>query len=313
MTDIFRRQRGSAAVSWFDQRPRRSNQHCLYCGQFVGEGSDLPSGREHLVGRNMVPPNSFKDATAFNFVFRACTDCNGEKSRVEGHISAVSLLSSSGRSERTDVDAAARQKAAGSFDPAHRGRPVSEVRNEHTIKFGSAISVSLISTAQLEPSMVRLLAFRHIQGFFSLATSADPLKTEGTRLLPSSHFGFFWYYGHPDWGNPQLLEVGRRVRGILGVIQVHTANGYFRSLLRRAEPDGSPWFWALEWNKSVRLIGWIGEPDNPPDFYRDLPPLEWQDLGIQAGVQTRVRQEIPLAEQDDALFDFGALNGEGKI
>ena|GEM_PF-852871 len=33
--DVFGARRGSAAITWFDRRPRRSNQHCLYCGVFV--------------------------------------------------------------------------------------------------------------------------------------------------------------------------------------------------------------------------------------------------------------------------------------
>lgn len=302
MTDIFRRQPGSASVIWFHRSPRLSNQYCLYCSRFVGEGSTIPSDKEHLIGRNMVPTGSFGHASAFNFIFRACVECNTEKAALEDHVSAVTLLTSPGRSQRNDVNEIAQRKAAKSFDPRLPGQPVGDVRHEFNIKLGSMITMGLTSGAQLDPDRVWFLAFRHVQGLFSLATSSNPLVPETTRLLPDKQFGFFGHYPHQDWGNPQLLEISRRARPLPRVVEVTTADGFFRCALRRVV--GSPWFWALEWNKSLRLTGWIGDSQTPPKLFQKLPPLQWMDLGIQEGARTRAREEIPLNAEDDVLFDL---------
>jgi hypothetical protein len=299
--DVFGARKGTGTVSWFHRNPALSNQHCLYCGRLVGAGSTLDSDKEHLVARNMGPPGGFADPDAFNFHFRACRDCNKEKAGLEDHVAAVTLLTSPGR-EDAAVDAAARRKAANSFDPRHKGKPVGEVTNNMTVKMGRMFTFGLVSAAQLDRDKVKLLAFRHIQGLFSLVTSEDPREVETTRLLPGDHFGFFGTYPHQDWGNPQLIEIARRAEVVPELGWLTTGNGYFRAILRREDPPGSPWFWALDWNKSLRLVGWIGDSENPPEIFTDLPDAGWHTTRHEGGGFTRFRQEIPLGETADLLF-----------
>jgi hypothetical protein len=299
--DVHGVRAGTAVVSWFHRNPALSNQHCPYCGRHVGAGSTLASGKEHLIARRMGPAGGFSDPTAFNFHFRACDPCNSEKSGLEDHVAAVTLLTSPGR-EDAAVNAEAQRKAANSYDPRHKGKPVGEVVNEMSVQTGGMFTFGLISPAQLDRDKVKLLAFRHIQGLFALVTSEDPRAVETTRILPGDHFGFYGLYPHRDWGNPQLLEAARRAADIPPIAWVTTANGFFRAILRREDPPGAPWFWALEWNKSVRLTGWIGDPETPPPVFVDLPDPGWKVIPQPDGSITRYRLEVPLGDAEDELF-----------
>lgn len=299
---VYGVRRGTGVITWFHRNPARSNPYCLYCGRLVGEGSTLASDVEHLIARKMTPPGAFADPSAFNFLFRACCDCNSEKAGLEDHVSAVTLLTSPGRADAA-VDAEARRKAANSYDPRHRGKPVGEVINETSVSIGSMFTFNMVSPAQLDREKSKLLAFRHIQGLFALVTSEDPSVRETTRILPGDYFGYFGLFPHRDWGNPQLLEIARRAAEIPEIAGISTANGFFRAVLRREDSPGLPWFWALEWNKSVRLVGWIGDPQAPPATFTDLPDPGWQGWIPQAdGSRIRTRQEVPLDEAEDLLF-----------
>lgn len=41
-------------VSWYHKDQSKSNQFCLYCGTFLGEGSNVSSDKEHLIARSFV-------------------------------------------------------------------------------------------------------------------------------------------------------------------------------------------------------------------------------------------------------------------
>jgi hypothetical protein len=123
--------------------------------------------------------------------------------------------------------------------------------------------------------------------------------------LSGDYFGFFRAYPHRDWGNPQLLEVARRAAAVPVVTWITTANGYFRCVLRREALPSSPWFWALEWNKSLRLVGWIGVPTTVPPIFADLPDIGWHTTLHPGGGFTRFREEVKLGDIDDLLFETG--------
>ncbi|MES2032533.1 MAG: hypothetical protein V4466_00015 [Pseudomonadota bacterium] len=283
-------------MSWFHRNLSLSNQHCLYCGEYVGVGASVESDKEHLINRRIAAPGLMANPQAFNFIFRACRRCNAEKADIEEHISAVTLLTSPGREDPV-IDAAARSKAAASFDRRHR-LPIGEVRNNLSIAMGP-VTFGMVSAAQADPEAIRLLAFRHVQGLFSLCTSPDPRHSETTRLLSGDKFGFFAAYPYRDWGNPRLLEIARRTQDYARLAEITTADGFFRAALRPGA-QGSPWFWALEWNQNLRVVGWIGDPLTPADAFQDLPPLTWHRISSTH----RIREETPLAEDaEDLLFD----------
>lgn len=299
---IFGAKRGSAAITWFHRIPSHSNQHCLYCGVYVGKGSDIPSDREHLIGRRMVPAGSFADPNAFNFLFRACEKCNRAKAAVEDHVSAITMLYSPSRAKDANVEAIAQRKGNNSFDERYPGTPIGELRHEQLVRINDFMTFTMVSGPQPNYDMIIDLSFYHMQGIFSLLCSNDPLKSEGTRLLADENFGVYGFVMHPDWGNAHQREIMRRVASVPILAQINTADGHFQCIIRSANEKASSWFWALEWNKSLRVCGWIGDSNTPPSWFNELPPLGWVNLGKQGEANIRQRTEVPLDETDDILF-----------
>jgi hypothetical protein len=285
-------------VSWFDRKPARSNQHCLYCGVFVGEGAIADSDKEHLIGRNFVPPGALKGS--FNFFSRSCRECNGRKASAERHISSVTLVNSPGRANDVRVNEAASRKATGDFHPDKKGIPIGQATDDHSVEFTwGALSVNIggISPPQVNREAAQLLAFNHIQALFALVTTEDCRVPEKMRLLPHTHFRYFGHYGYQDWGNPHLIEVARRVGRWPCFANITAAGGYFRAILKRSEDQG--WFWALEWNRYLRVVGAIVHENQSAEVFQALPILRWKPLPDGSG---RYRPETPLVAEADHLF-----------
>lgn len=286
-------------ISWFRDKPEFSNHYCLYCGAFLAD-KKIPSNREHLIGREFVPSNSFDEGRAFNFIFRACVQCNSEKSQAERHISSISLYSSHARVD-PEINALAIRKASKDFHPLEKGKLVCDAHSKHNFSLNKnelSIDLKLIGPPQPDYAQLQVLAFRHIQGLFSLVTSEDPLKPAGINLLPPRNWWFGGAYPCSDWGNPSLIEIAERVKGWETPLYVITANGYFRSVLRIGKGEKAPWVWALEWNKSWRCFGGICDPENLPQDFLNLPETPW----IAVDSTTRIRPETPLTDENDNLF-----------
>jgi len=286
-------------VTWFYKSDALSNQYCLYCHRPVCAG-DMASNKEHLIGRSFVPDGSLDGGRAFNFIFRACVECNKEKAEAERHISSVSLFTSTGRVDE-NVNALANRKAAKDFHPIQQGKLVKDASVEESVeitKGNFSAKFGLIGPPQLDPSYVRLLAFRHIQGFFSLITSDNPTVAEGTRLLPHDHWWFGGSYPHLDWGNIRIKEMAQRVNAWETPLNIVTANGFFKAVIRCAPNADGPWFWALEWNKSWRSFGGIFNTQNHPAEFNNLPSPEREHLGPNLTIY----QEVRLEEHEDNLF-----------
>lgn len=300
MASVFRI-KPNQPVNWHHRNKRKSNQLCLYCSRFVGEGSDIPSDKEHLVGKKFVPQGALDGGTKFNFIFRACERCNGEKSEFEDHISSVTLITSSARGGDEGVHAIARHKADNSYHPSKPGVSVAE-SGEQIELGGGPYTFGFASPPQPSERYRNRLALRHIQGLFSLLTSEDPTSVDGTRLLPPDQCWILDYFQETDWGNPQLLEVISRAADWPCFANVCTADGYFRAIIKREAP-GKEWFWALEWNKSARMCGAICLPGNPPPLLQCLPELDWKPVPPNEQNVRRYRKEAPLPAGQDTLFD----------
>jgi hypothetical protein len=300
MNEIFGFRAGQPVV-WFNRNLAKSNQHCLYCGAHVGPGSDVPSDKEHLIAREFVPKGSLGGG-GFNFIFRACQEkCNGEKSKAERHVSSVTLLTSPARGLDEQVDAVAMHKASRDYHPDKKGVLVKDAGDHHVVEFGEGgikMKFSLVGPPQLNPDAVSLLACNHVQGIFALCATEDPRVTEKTKILPANAVYYFGHYIHRDWGNPHLREIARRVADWPSYVNIVAANGYFKLTIKECEEKAQGLFWALEWNKSLRVIGAICSPSVEPKLFSDLPDLNWRYL--PGG--DRSRREIPLSEEDDDLF-----------
>jgi hypothetical protein len=171
---IFGRRPGQP-ISWFHRSPVHSNQFCLYCARFVGEGSPLISDKEHLIGRKFVPPGSF-DGDPFNFLFRACRECNGRKAAAERHISSVTLFNSPARIDDPNVDILARHKGERDFHPGKSGIRVKDAADTHQIqaRLGSGL---VTFTGTSPPQLMR-----------------DSVVSRAPKSKPSSH-----------WSRPLIL------------------------------------------------------------------------------------------------------------
>lgn len=284
-------------ISWFDRDGARSNRHCLYCGAAVGGDGDVTSNKEHLIGTNFVPQGSM-GGSAFNFLFRACKACNHRKSIAERHLSSVTLINGPGRLDDPRAKDAAQRKAVNDFHPDKPGVPMGRSHDSISVDgtvAGLSLSVDFVAPPRANVGEVEQLALNHIQGLFSLLTTSDYRASSGLRLLPPHQLKIFESFGCNDWGNPRLSEVTRRVQAWPCRANIVSADGYFKAIMRRHETEG--WFWALEWNKSMRVAGAIGH-DNIT-LFEALPDEGW--IRLPAG-QGRIRHEVPLAHSDDLLF-----------
>ena len=240
------------------------------------------------------------DGDAFNFVFRACVDCNSRKAVAERHLSSVTLLNGPGRlSDERAADAAAR-KAVRDFHPAMPGVPMGQASETDRIKFagqGCEIEFGFIAPPQAIQSYVVDLALRHAQGFFSLLTTQDYRTT--ISLLPPPQVQLLGAYPRSDWGHPWVAEVTRRVSSWPCRANVTSADGYFKAIFRRHELEG--WFWAFEWNKHLRVLGSIAH--GRAELFDGLPNEGWFNAGGRL-----LREAVLLDEAEDRLFG-GSVDG----
>ena len=268
-------------VKWFNRDPSRSNQHCLYCGSHVGTDSAIASDEEHLVGRNFVPKGTMENA--FNFSFRACRPCNARKAELERHVSSITLLNSPSVASDGIARRAAERKAVGDTHPETRAK-MGEAITRQTVEFelGPAkISFELSGPSPAAKDFIPALAAYYVQALFALVTTPENRTTENVRLLPLNQLQVFGSYPHLDWGNPQLSEIAGRAASWPCRAAIHTAGGFFRSCFRRHKSAG--WFWALEWNKSLRVVGGINHPQENNPLFGNLPALDWKPLPDGSG------------------------------
>jgi hypothetical protein len=286
-------------VSWFNRKPGRSNQYCLYCGVPVGDGATVLSDKEHLIGRNFVPTGTLS-SSGFNFIFRSCRECNSRKGSAERHLSSVTLVNSPARENDQRVDAVAKRKATRDFHPDKKGVPIGQATDEHSMEFRCdtfSMKFALTSPPQVNLPAAQLLAFNHIQALFALVTTEDCRVPEKIRLLPQAQFRYFGHYAHQDWGNPHLITIAKRTEDWSCPANITAADGYFKAILKRSEDQG--WFWALEGNRSIRVVGAIVRENESAKLFEELPSLGWKPL---PNGSARIRTETPRVEEADHLF-----------
>jgi hypothetical protein len=169
-------------------------------------------------------------------------------------------------------------------------------------EFGPAtFTFNLVGPPDLVAEEVVLLARMHVQALFTLVTTIGTPEQAQLRLLPRESIAVLGFFPASDWGNPQLLEIASRASSWAPRAQIISAEGFFRALLRRSAVDAEGWFWALEWNKNIRVAGAIHLPESPSPLFKDLPILRWSRLPDGSG---RVRRETPLVSEDDRLFEW---------
>lgn len=284
-------------INWFGPH---GNKFCPDCGRRIDDVS-VKRSMEHLIGRKFVPVGSFDGGRGFNFIFNSCEECNGQKSVYEGQLSAVSQFSSVAIADDPTAAARALHKAQKVIHETTR-KPIVESFMRTEIK-SDILSLGFVGPPQPEPSMVKMLACRHVQGMFALVTNLENPASDSFVMVAPDRLWILGHYLQGDWGNAQVRAVIERVRGWRPYASVGAASGYFRCVLRRNDEGDRAWFWALEWNGAVRVVGGISRGENLPAFMGDLPELAWSPSARLPGGRTlRSRTEEPQLGADD-LFD----------
>ncbi len=241
------------------------------------------------------------DGQPFNFIFRACRECNARKGDAERHVSSITLFNSPERETDARANAAAIRKGKADFHPDKKGVRVQDAFEPMKIgaTFGAmSMSVGLVGPPQLLNSAAGEVALSHIQGLYSLITTTDYQDSNRMGLLPMDKFIWYDLYTHRDWGNPQAMEIARRVTHWECLANIVSAEGYFKAVLRCSEDE---WFWALEWNKELRLVGGLSQ--KRMRLFENLPSENWVPAP-----EGRMRCEIPLDPDADILF-VGEVQG----
>lgn len=281
-------------ISWYTSTAENSNACCIYCGVSLRGTGAPPSDKEHLIARNFVPTGTL-NGQPFNFIFRACRPCNARKAVAERHVSSITLFNTPSRLEDARVNDIALRKGRGDFHPSKKGVLVQDAHESLSIagSFGPmSISFGMIGPPQLDKNMTGEVAFSHVQGLFALVCTEDHRNPSKMRLLPQDQFIWYDWYTYNDWGNPQAREIASRVNDWECLANIVSAEGYFKATLRRSNEG---WFWALEWNRQLRLLGGISASRMP--VFENLPDEGWRPT--PGG---RVRQNVPYEPEPDQLF-----------
>ena len=162
-----------------------------------------------------------------------------------------------------------------------------------------SISVELVSPPQVDHRRVFELARMQLIGLFYWITYQE--KSKHGYWWPGEFYPLL-YANRSDWGNATLSVFGDVVENWHVRVLGTSASGFFKVAIRK-NPESACWSWALEWNRSLRVIGFIGDASAATTSIRGIPVPTMNVLGTTSGATLRFRQEIPLdQEQEDKLF-----------
>lgn len=274
------------------------NLTCPYCGV---ELATVESDKEHVVGRRFVPKGTLNGS--WNLLPRSCKRCNGEKAKLEDDISSITLSALQWSNTReADQLASVEANRKGRSISRRTRKPVSESEEEHVIKLSLApnaqLTATMIAPPQIDPERVYKLARLQLMGFFYLMTFDYRTRMGGTWVGGTYPYSIAH---RPDWGNALQTAFAKEATKWPIRLVADTASGYFKARIWRHEKEGVA-AWALEWNMSYRVVGFLGNRDAAQaivnDFEVRLPP---PFLALD-GSTVRIRQDRQLDADDDLLF-----------
>ena len=293
---------GPALRSWPSNKVRRlKNLSCAYCGVTL---NDATADKEHVIGRAFVPKG--KLARCWNLIVNSCQACNAAKADLEDDISAITMqpdgFGSFGHNDATGMSEATR-KSEGSY--SRRTRKL--VKDSHELfkidgklGRGATYTVGLSAPPQIEQDRIYQLAQMHVAAFFYRITYREKerrgLRWEGGFYLVAHAF-------RSDWGNSVMRGFADAVVRWERRVEANGAEGFFRLSMRR-HPQAACWSWAVEWNCTLRVIGFFGDSATAQTVRNTLPTLRYRTVSQGPDETLRVRQEIPLGDdEDDLLFE----------
>lgn len=284
-----------------NQAIRLRNVVCPYCGcDLTAETAT----KEHVVGRRFVPKGKLNGH--WNLIVNACGPCNNSKADLENDISAITLYPEHDEAH-PKYDTAAMKDAQRKAEKAISRRtkkPVKDSRENMKLdmQFGpyASFNFNLSSPPQIDEDRAFELARLQLAGFFNWITYQQDEER-----------GYWWTGGyHPllmvrpaDYGNRIIMDFADAVLEWEPRVLGHTAEGFYSVCIRR-HPEVECWSWAMEWNGSTRLVGFLGNRDVAKAVVDTLGPLQIHHNDLGDGGFIRFRTEVPLAPEDDKLFEL---------
>jgi hypothetical protein len=296
-----------------DKPTRLRNTTCVYCGRLFDE--ERKRTKEHVIARRFVPHVSF--GRQWNLIVNACSKCNGVKADLENDVSAISMQPDAfGQSPTDDSAYLANAKSKGQGAISRRTRkPVVDSQEAIQVKGqlmpGLSISFRSIGPPQIPQDRAFMLAHFQMTAFFYWITYQGGSRQGG--FWPGS-FAPIALVGRGDWGNDQVVGFHELISEWPHRLHVICADVYFKAFIRRSPREDQPlWAWALEWNRNYRVIGFFGDATAAQEAFDELPVLKMKT--IESGVDpkkgrfvTRYREEVPLPEERDHLFEYDSAN-----
>jgi hypothetical protein len=283
------------------------NVRCAYCGERL---TPETTTRDHVIGRRFVPKGKFNGR--WNLIVNACRRCNNAKSDLEDDIAAITLLPDlTGRFGHEDAIAIEEaQRRAGRSHSRRTGKLVEnsqeDMRLDGSLGHDVSASFGLVGPPQIDDERAFELARLHVTALFYMQTYDE-----------ESREGGWWQHGyHPlatahraDWGNATLRGFMEATAAWPYRLHAVTADGFFKALIRRHH-SADCWSWALEWNHSLRLIGFFGERAPAQELTNSLTPSRMVTVFQAPGRTVRMREELELAPEDDILFQPPPVEGD---
>jgi hypothetical protein len=283
------------------QQPTRlHNIRCAYCNAEFTDPNEPE--KEHVIGRNFVPKGTHNQQ--WNLHVNSCHICNEHKSKLENDLSAITLHPDPGQMEVDSLRWSEAERKSKTYSQ-RTGKPVADSIEEVKLsgKMGIAeVTFSLSSKPQFDKNRAFELAGFQLRGFFFLLTY------DAEQQMGNSLPGYCMPIGAlpiSDWGNPLVLSFANYVKDWdMRFLVVRTAQGFFGVVIKK-HPTEALWSWALEWNKSTRLFGFLGDRAKAQEIV-DVLEVPQQSSWIKqpAGNKIRDREEVPLPSDTDDLFFF---------
>lgn len=282
---------------YFPSKRPLENTNCPYCGVELTPNITI---KEHVVGRHFVPKGKFE--RSWNLILRACKKCNDEKGDLENDISAISLLlpwAMAGEDE--EFRNYVWHKAENSY--SRRTKKLVADSSETTTHSGSfsanmSYSANMISPPQVDGDRAFKLAWFQLAGFFYFLTYREAERQGG--CWPGSCVTLAVVI-RSDWGNAVQRWFMETVKSWHMKVIGDMAAGFYRIAVRR-HPEAEVWSWAMEWNKTIRVTGFIGDEDTIREIAQTRPEMPMHLMSSSGSNYLRIRVEVPLEEQNDLMF-----------
>ncbi|WP_157201463.1 hypothetical protein [Massilia sp. Root418] len=195
-----------------------------------------------------------------------------------------------------------KRKAPGAIS-RRTGKPV--IKSDENIQLssqfgGATISMNFVAPPQIDHGRICNLARFHVQGFFYQMTY-DWSSRIGLFLSGDFHH---WYSAPcSDWGNNKLKWFSEYVFDWLPCLRADGADGYFRIHIRRHK-ELAMISWALEWNKGMRVVGFVGGTDAIRQVVSSCSVEPSGIIHDQDGERIVFHKHVALDGDQDLLFGW---------